>query len=420
MLRRKLVTKTAYAALAAAAAGSAAASKTASEIGIESGPRPAAADRAFQPLGTTLTPYLARHGLPALAAAVVQDGRVVAAGAVGTRRAGMEIPVEIDDRFHIGSNTKAMTALIAATLVEQGRLRWDSAVGESFPEFAAGMDAGLRRVTLEQLLSHTGGVPSDNDTFIRLIEQSFAIAGQDNLNLHELRLWLVRQWSTQPLASEPGTRFAYSNMGYVVAGAMLERAGEKTWEELIVERVFEPLGLHSAGLGPQARRGRVDAPLGHAVLGNGKLKALLAGPDGDGPAIIGPAGVAHLSVLDFAVWAAWNAGEGRRGPALVRPETLRRLHAQRIQMPSRPDASPGTPREGGYALGWGVVSLPYSSEAFLWHAGSNTLNLALIAVQPTRDFAMVLLTNVSGPKADQAVTALAEALYRHYGPALTR
>ena len=84
-------------------------------------------------LNELLTPYLARYHLPALAAAVVQDGKVIASGAVGTRRAGTDIPVTIKDRFHLGSDTKAMTALLAAMLVEEGKLRWDSTVAEVFP-----------------------------------------------------------------------------------------------------------------------------------------------------------------------------------------------------------------------------------------------------------------------------------------------
>jgi CubicO group peptidase (beta-lactamase class C family) len=275
-------------------------------------------------LDPVLQPYLARYDLPAVAAAVVRNGTVVAAGAVGTRRAGTDSPVTVNDRFHIGSDTKAMTALLAATFVEEGRLRWDSKVGEVFPELAATMDAGLRRVTLEQLLSHTSGIPSDNETFGRLLDQSFTQEG----NLDELRYWLVKEWSRQPLQSEPGTQFAYSNMGYTMAGAMLERVAGKTWEELVVTRIFEPLSLRSAGFGPQASLGRVDAPLGHVARSDGTLKPMLAGPNGDNPVIIGPAGTVHLSLLDFAAWAGWNAGEGRRGPALVRPETLRKLHGR--------------------------------------------------------------------------------------------
>jgi CubicO group peptidase (beta-lactamase class C family) len=75
-------------------------------------------------LDATLEPYLARYALPALAAAVVRDGEVIAAGAVGTRRIGTQTAVRIDDRFHLGSDTKAMTALLAAMYVPIAQTSW--------------------------------------------------------------------------------------------------------------------------------------------------------------------------------------------------------------------------------------------------------------------------------------------------------
>jgi CubicO group peptidase (beta-lactamase class C family) len=360
-------------------------------------------------LNAVLEPFLSRYQLPALAAAIVKDGNVVAVGAVGTRKAGAQIPVTVHDRFHLGSDTKAMTALLAAMLVEAGNLRWDATITDVFPELAEKMDAGLRRVTLQQLLSHTSGIPSDNDVFGNLLEKSLAQDG----NLDELRYWLVQQWSTRPLVSEPGTTFAYANMNYVTAGAMLERVGGKTWDELITERVFTPLGLRSAGLGPQATLGRINAPLGHLVV-DGRVKAFLAGPNGDNPPIIGPAGIAHMSVLDFARWAGWNAGEGKRGPKLVRPETLKKLHTPVISMPEKKDAAPGTPARGGYALGWGELSVDWAPQPLLSHSGSNQKNLAQIWLEPRRDFAMVLVTNMAGSKADEAFSALAPKLYAQF------
>ena len=372
---------------------------------------PAAEAAPVTSLDGTLQPYLARYGLPALAGAVVRHGTVIAAGTVGTRRVGTNTPVTLQDRFHIGSDTKAMTALLAAMFIEQDKLRWDSTVGEQFPELVASMNPDLRGVTLQQLLSHTSGMPSDNDVFWKLLLQSYAQEG----NLDDLRAWLVRQWSTQPLVARPGTTFAYSNMGFTMVGAMLERLGKQTWEEMVVERIFTPFGLKTAGFGPQSSMGRVDAPLGHAVLKDGTLKPMLAGPNGDNPLVIGPAGTVHLSILDFAAWAGWNAGEGRRGPALVRPETLRKLHTKVIDVVA-PDAPPGTPAQGGYGLGWGVLKLPYARESFVMHTGSNTLNLAVIMLQPSQDFAMVLATNVGGTKADQALKAGVEELYNRFRP----
>lgn len=365
-------------------------------------------------LEATLRPMLAQYGLPALAAAVTRGGRVMAAGAVGTRRAGTKTPVQVTDRFHIGSDTKAMTALLAAILVERGKLRWDTTVAEAFPDMTDGMDKGLAGVTLTQLLSHTSGIPSDNDAFADLLGKSLALDGK---NLDELRAWLVHEWRTQPLVSKPGTTFAYSNLGYTMAGAMAERAGGATWEELIVANVFDPLRLRSGGFGPQASMGHVDAPLGHIIRPDGSLKPMLAGPGGDNPAIIGPAGTVHLSILDFAAWAAWNTAEGRHGARLVAPAALRKLHTPVIDLPPRPGAAPGTPGAGSYAMGWGLVTVPWAGERLLTHSGSNTMNLAMAWLQPSRDFAMVVATNVGGTKADEALKSLSETLYRRYAPA---
>jgi CubicO group peptidase (beta-lactamase class C family) len=305
-----------------------------------------------------------------------------------------------------------MTSLLSGMMVEEGKLQWSSTIGGSFPELAATMDAGLKDVTLEQLLSHTSGIPSDNDAFGRLIFESFT---QEGLNLDELRAWLVKGWSNQPLVTKPGTTFAYSNMGYTIAGAMIERAAKTTWEEMVVQRIFIPLGLETAGFGPQASVGRVNATLGHLVREDGSLKPMLGGPDGDNPLIIGPAGTVHLSILDFAAWGGWQAGEGRRGPALVRPETLKKLHSQVIAVPAH-DAPPGTPPTGYYCLGWGIATMPFAREPFLTHTGSNNMNLAMIMLRPEQDFGMVLATNVGGTKADLALKGAAADIYDRFGP----
>lgn len=397
MNRRDIIKQTGFAVIAASA--------TAGQAGAE--PSTGAS------LDAMLRPHLDRYKLPALAAAAVVGGKIVAAGAVGTRREGHDIPVTLGDRFHIGSDTKAMTALLAAMLVEGGKLHWNATVAEIYPELTGAMRDDVKVVRLDQLLSHTSGIPSDNDAQDKLLAQSFA---QLDLNLDELRSWLIKQILAQPLQSPPGERFAYSNMGYTLAGAMIERTAGATWEELVAIRIFDPLGLKSAGFGPQSSLGRVDAPLGHRVQPDGTLKAMLAGPNGDNPEIIGPAGTVHLSILDFARWAGWNAGQGRRGPSLVSSETLRKLQTPVIDIPPRPDAKPGTPPPGRYGLGWGTVTLPFSSEPIVFHGGSNEMNLAYIMLQPKTDFAMVLTTNVGGQMADEGLRAVTTELYRDFAP----
>jgi CubicO group peptidase (beta-lactamase class C family) len=356
-----------------------------------------------------LQPYLSKYELPALAAAVVKEGVILSAGAVGTRRVGTQEPVTLHDRFHIGSDTKAFTALLVAMMVEEGKLRWNSSAAEVFPELAEKMNPACRPVTIEQLLSHTSGTPTDNEDIMKLYVEAMLQDG----NLDEMRYFLTSQWSRRSLEPDPGTKFSYSNLGYSVAGAVLERVSGKTWDELIRERIFVPLGLKTAGLGPQSSLGKVDAPLGHSFVG-GKVKAFLAGPNGDGPAIIGPAGIAHMSIMDFAKWAGWNAGQGKRKPVLVKPEMIRKLHTPVIDMPEKKDAAPGTPARGRYGLGWGELPERWAPYPLIYHGGSNGMNLAHIWLDPGHDFAMVLATNVGGLKANQALLSLVAELYARF------
>jgi CubicO group peptidase (beta-lactamase class C family) len=200
-----------------------------------------------QSLDRILNPYLKEFGLPALAAAVFQNGSIVASGAVGTRRAGMQIPVTINDRFHIGSDTKAFTSLLAGQFVQAGKLRWDSTPAEVFPELKAGMNAEFARITLEQLLSHSSGL--SDKALVDLIYRSYQQEG----NMNDVRYWMVKETAPKALDHARGSRFDYSNLGYTIAGAVLERVGNKSWEELVEERIIKPMNLTTAGFGPQAR-----------------------------------------------------------------------------------------------------------------------------------------------------------------------
>jgi hypothetical protein len=121
-----------------------------------------------------------------------------------------------------------------------------------------------------------------------------------------------------------------------------------------------------------------------------------------------------MSVLDFATWAGWNAGEGKRGPPLVRPKTLRKLHTPVISIPDKPEAKPGTPKHGKYALGWGELTVDWAPTLLKYHSGSNGKNLAQVWLNPQRDFGMVLVTNIGGEQADQAFQALAPELYKKF------
>ncbi len=350
------------------------------------------------------------YGLPALAAAVVKDGEVVASGAVGVRALGSDVAVTIDDRFHLGSDTKAMTAMLAGMLVDEGKLRWDSTIGEVLGDKIKGMNEALAAVKLEQLLSHSSGIPTDNDEIARL----YFNADTFEYNLPELRLHAIDAWKANAPKVPEGSPFQYSNLGYIIAGAMIEAVSGKAWDELITTRIFEPLGLKSAGLGPQATHGRLDAPVGHKITDDGTIIPVPWGDVADAPVVMGPAGIAHMSVLDFAKWAAWNAGEGKRGPQLVKSETLKTMHAPHVRTPHIENPHPGTPQDGEYGFGWGIVKFDWADGPLLQHNGSNGMNLAKIAVDTNADLGIIVMTNFPGEKAEQATAAVLEKLYKDF------
>ena len=196
-------------------------------------------------------------GCRPLAAAVVKDGCNVAAGAVGYQAGRDEHPGRDRRPLHIGSDAKAMTALLAAMLVEEGKLRWDRRSRKSPPARAAQVGDSAS----SQLPSHTSGIPSDNDAQDKLGGST----GQTELNLDEMRYRIVERLVAMPLRSRPRA-FAYANSGYVLAGAIVERLYRSTWEQLVATRIFDRSGCRRPGFGAQATLGHIDAPLWHRPL----------------------------------------------------------------------------------------------------------------------------------------------------------
>lgn len=361
-------------------------------------------------LDALLDPIRTKYALPSLAAAVVKNGKLVAVGAVGVRVAGTAISVTVDDRYHLGSDTKAMTAMLAGMMVEEGKLSWNSTVGEVLGSDEPNLRSKFAAITLKELLSHTSGIPTDNDEIGKLYFDADAYEH----TLKDWRLHMIGAWGSKHDPSFPASgKFQYSNLGYITAGAMIEKAAGKPWERLMYERIYEPLGLATAGIGAQATFGLYDAPVGHRIGDDGKITPIAWGEGADLPGSLGPAGLAHMSIKDFATWAGWIAGGGKRGPALVTPATLKILETPAVTMEIK-NPKPGTPKSGAYAFGWGLSKFDWTEKPILTHNGSNGLNFASIAVEPDQDLAIVVTSNIGGPKVDEASLEVIEALYKEY------
>ncbi|MGH7970233.1 MAG: serine hydrolase domain-containing protein [Limisphaerales bacterium] len=309
-----------------------------------------------------------RYDFPALAVVVVKEGRICDRAAVGVRKLGDDTRVTTNDLFHIGSCTKSMTATITASLIEEGRLHWDTKIAEVFPELRDKMDPQYRAVTIEQLLTHRGGVPTEPPP--AAWSRARAEKGTPTRQRYE---FISAVLSNAP-AAPPGTKYIYSNQGYAIAGAMLERTTGVPWETMMTNRLFKPLHMESAGFGPPGTLGQVDQPWGHM------RKLLRTIPvQQDNPPAIGPAGRVHCSLDDLAKYAICHL-EGVRKGGILKPETFRKLHAASAD-------------GGDYACGWVCVERSWAGGRALMHNGSNTMWYVVMWLAPEKDFAVIAATN---------------------------
>lgn len=343
---------------------------------------PEADDKAVTQL---LKPIRQKFNVPAMAAAIVTSDGIKFVGAVGVRKRGTEVPVGLNDLWHLGSDGKAMTSTLIARLVERGQLKWNSSLGEIFPELTSQMNPEFQKVTLLQLLSHRAGLPANLN-----------LADYLGNDVQTLRLRAAREELAKKPQSAPGSKFLYSNLGYIIAGAVVEKITGESWENAISNEVFKPLQMKSAGFGGTGTPGKIDQPWPHTSDGNPTSQN---GPDMDNPPVMGPAGRIHCSIQDWAKFIQ-DQLRGARGESgtLLKPESYQKLQ---------------TPTFGGdYALGWIVAQRSWAGGKALNHGGDNTMNFANVWVAPKKDFAILVCINQSGDTALKASDAAVGAMIK--------
>lgn len=356
---------------------------------------PPAAEESESPrdLSALIGPIVERNELPGMVAAVVEGQEVVGLAAAGVRRKGSPEKVTVGDRFHIGSCTKSMTATLCAMLVEEGKLSWDSTLAETFPNLAESMRPEYRAVTLAQLLTHRGGMPGDVPRGLLFWHARRLVATST-----EDRRLLLEGVVKQPPATQPGTAFLYSNTGYAIAGHMAEHVTGKSWEDLMRTRLFAPLGMSTVGFGAPGTPDVVDEPRGHGVSG----QPVEPGPLADNPPVIGPAGIVHCSIGDWAKYIALHLRGAQGDARLLEPATFTKLHTPVGDEPPR------------YAMGWGVLQREWGEGDVLSHAGSNSMWFAVTWVAPRRDFAVLVASNQGGDRAEKACDEAAGTIIRSW------
>jgi CubicO group peptidase (beta-lactamase class C family) len=354
----------------------------------------------------------AKNKLPALAAAVVKDGRMVACGAVGFRKVGSPVRVTVMDKWHIGSCTKSMTAAIAGLMVEQEGWRWDMKVTEMFPDLAREIRPEWQSATLEQFLSQYSGAGSINDETI----DTRLLTNARKSPLEQRKLFTRDILIGHAPTVSPGTEWKYDNANYVLVGHAIELKLKQPWETIIRERLFKPLGMESAGFGPPANGKAIEQPWGHILDEAGKLKPIPPDLTGelavwdpelaqqiraDNPAALGPAGRVHCSIGDLAKYVAWQLRGARGKGTLLKAATFTKLQTR-------------YKKEGEYACGWMVEYRDWAGGDAIFHGGSNGTFTTAIWLAPKMDFAVVVCANLGGTRCETVVDETAGALIKEY------
>ncbi len=323
----------------------------------------------------SIVQYLAGHvsedKSPGLFAAIFDENGVRAAAAAGVRKYGSPEKITVDDIAHIGSNTKAMTTVMLATLVADGTFDrgWETTLIDVFPEWADEMHADYQSVTLWQLVTHTGGVGDppgygrrewgrDHLQLTSLVEQRYAIV-RDNL-------------ASAPAG--PVGEFIYSNVGYLVAGAMAEKLTDRSWEELMAQRLFAPLGMSNAGFEIRGEPGEVEQPWGHRLDRETNQWQPLQYHGYS--AFAGPPATVSVSFSDWAKFVALFFPNNA-------PRILDRAALDKLTTPESP----------GYGGGFGVAQREWARGLTLGHRGGNGSWSTQLLIAPNLGRAYVVVAN---------------------------
>ena len=285
------------------------------------------------------------------------------------RRQGLPHEVTVDDLIHIGSNGKAMTATMLAVLVEDGVFPdgWETTIADVFPELVGVIHPDYEGVELFEIVRMTGGLPNPIPGLS---------AHTDVADIAERRYAILRDELMEPPVGPVG-EFSYSNLGYVVAGAMAEELTGQSWETLMEGRLFAPLGITSVGFGPPGTIGAVDQPWGHERDSAGQWTPVQR----DNPEAGGPMGTMHISIEGWAKFIGlWFSSQT--------PAILDRAAFDELLVTDSEE----------YAAGWVVVPRDWAEGVALTHEGTNLTWSTVLWMAPDRGIAYLAAANAWDPE----------------------
>jgi CubicO group peptidase (beta-lactamase class C family) len=352
-----------------------------------------------------LTRARAAFSLPGIAVVVVKDGQAE------TRTGGVKHlvsggTVTADTLFAIGSNTKAMTAVALGLLVDDGRLGWDDPVRRHLSDFTMYDPLASAQITVGDLLVHRSGLGLGAGDLLVFPETDFT------------RDEIVRAIGRIKPATEFGGAYAYDNLLYIVAGAVVEAVSGQSWEAFVRERIFEPLGM--AGAVPSG----ADLPLENLAWPHAKISTVLRGAGPSTPmeritdiTAAAPAGGVYASANAMGRWLATALAGGAipdAGRSLYSEAVARDLWTAAIDMPidaSVPGFEAVEPTAQAYALGVQVQTI--QGRRIISHGGAIFGGVSHTLMVPDSGFGVAVMANTDGSLATRVIAY--QLLAHHLG-----
>jgi len=280
--------------------------------------------------------------IPGIALLVVQDNKVVLSKGYGFSNVELQVPVKPETVFQSGSMGKQFTAAAVMMLVEEGKIGLEDPLTKYFLE----APAAWKNVTVRQLLSHTGGFTDYPEKF------DFRRDRTENEILKAIQ--------AVPLAYPPGTKWAYSNLGYATLGILIHRASGKFYGDFLQERVFGPLGMTTTRIISE------EDIIPNRAAGYRLVKGQLKNQEWVSPTLNTTAdGSLYFSILDLEKWDA----------ALTQGKLLKKSSFD--QMWTIAKLKDGKPNSGNYGFGWFLENIhghPIIEHEGAWQGFNTSIN----------------------------------------------
>jgi CubicO group peptidase (beta-lactamase class C family) len=336
-------------------------------------------------------------GPPGMTVAIVEGGKPVVTRGYGIRVLGKPGLVDAHTVFPIGSETKAFTAAALAILVDEGKLRWDDRVVDKLPGFEMYDRYATAHMTVRDLLTHRSGLGLGEGDL--LIVPATTRSRADIV--HALRY-------LKPVTGFR-ERFAYDNILYIVAGALIEAVSGERWENFVRSHILIPAGMadSTTGYDPNAANGvALHARTDGTIRGLGRLRILSRGLD---DRTAGPAGAVNASAVDMATWMQLQLASGLapNGKRIFSETQAREMWKPVVVVSTEPNGAATAvtaalaPGFQDYGLGWFVES--YHGHTVIEHTGAVLGAVAALYLIPEKKVGIAVMINSEDGAARRAV-----------------